>query len=56
MEKLTVNQMETTKGGKFIGTTEDCSPCQYGFKRCTKNYYLFWICYETVVTTPGCQS
>ncbi|MDR2126708.1 MAG: hypothetical protein LBP63_07755 [Prevotellaceae bacterium] len=43
MKKLTVNQMETTKGGRFWGTTMFCSECTGGMASCYTKSYVFWI-------------
>jgi hypothetical protein len=43
MKKLTVNQMEITKGGKFMGNVEECTPCSGGHHSCRSRFYIFWI-------------
>jgi hypothetical protein len=43
MEKLTINQMETTKGGRFMGTTAECTECVNGTATCRIRSYFFWI-------------
>ncbi|MDD2279502.1 MAG: hypothetical protein PHD06_09920 [Bacteroidales bacterium] len=43
MKELSLEQMETTQGGKFIGIDESCTPCILGHMVCTKQLYVFWI-------------
>ncbi|MDR1984521.1 MAG: hypothetical protein LBQ28_06840 [Prevotellaceae bacterium] len=43
MKKLSIEQMEITKGGKFIGTTTKCSDCISGHRFCLDQDYFFWI-------------
>ncbi|MDR3287794.1 MAG: hypothetical protein LBT27_10185 [Prevotellaceae bacterium] len=43
MKKLTISQMETTNGGKFIGTTTKCTDCLSGHRYCTAKDYIFWL-------------
>lgn len=43
MKKLTLEQMETTEGGKFWGSVYSESGCTNGFKTCYRTYYVFWL-------------
>jgi|GEM_PF-6882153 len=43
MKKLSLNEMEASNGGKFIGQTEICGPCVLGIESCYVQGYLFFI-------------
>ena len=43
MKKLSLIQMQSTKGGKFIGTVTQCTECVGGIMACAENAYFFWV-------------
>lgn len=42
MKELTFEQMETTRGGKFIGVVKGCSEFM-GTQVCFCTFYFFWL-------------
>lgn len=56
MKELTLEQMETTQGGKFWGWGEwsDNGQCNNGIKVQHQHYYILWFEVATELRTIAC--
>jgi hypothetical protein len=43
MKTLSLEQMETTEGGKFFGKDRECSTLWDGTEVCTCHFDVFWL-------------
>lgn len=55
MKKLSLNQMETSNGGKFMGHKDICTRCILGAQECyTQGYFFFIKTYQSEAWPQAC--
>ena len=43
MKTVSLEEMSSIKGGRFMGIGQSCTPCIGGWKHCRKQFYVFWM-------------